>query len=113
MMGSATGELLRDRLPDRADWLVPTMVQLELAKWLTREIGESAANRALAWTQLCQIAPLDTKIAVLAAELFVQQRLPTADAVIYATAQVFNADLLTCDAHFEGLAGVTYIAKTD
>lgn len=27
-------------LPEREEWLVPTIVQLELAKWLTREVGE-------------------------------------------------------------------------
>ncbi len=32
----------------------------------------------------------------------------TADAIIYATAQESNAELLTCDAHFEGLPGVIY-----
>jgi hypothetical protein len=29
--------------------LVPTMVQLELAKWLTREMGEDAADRVIAF----------------------------------------------------------------
>jgi len=32
LIGSPTGETLARWLPDRAEWLVPTVVQLELAK---------------------------------------------------------------------------------
>ncbi len=39
-------------------------------------------------------------------------RLATADAVVYATARQRGAELLTCDAHFKGLAGVTLFAKS-
>ncbi len=35
----------------------------------------------------------------------------TADAIVYATALAHGAELLTCDAHFEGLANVIYIRK--
>ena len=36
---------------------------------------------------------------------------PTADAIIFATANDARADLLTCDAHFAKLPRVVYIAK--
>ena len=39
LIGSPTGDMLAEHLPELADWLVPTMVQLELAKWLAREAG--------------------------------------------------------------------------
>ena len=32
LVGSALGATLAAELPDRTEWLVPTMVQLELAK---------------------------------------------------------------------------------
>ena len=35
LTGSPVGVMLASELPDRTQWLVPTMVQLELAKWLT------------------------------------------------------------------------------
>ncbi|MFT3975091.1 MAG: PIN domain-containing protein [Amaricoccus sp.] len=38
-------------------------------------------------------------------------RLATADAIIFATARARNATLVTCDAHFDGLPGVTLIEK--
>lgn len=102
---------LATEFPARAECVVPTIVQLELAKWLTRERGEEAADETIAFTQKCIVVPLDTLIAVYAADLCRQHKLATADAVIYATAQKLEADLLTCDAHFMGLPGVVYIAK--
>lgn len=54
---------------------------------------------------------LDTRIALLAAELHRQYKLATADAIVYATAQTHDADLLTCDAHFEKLPNATYFRK--
>ena len=44
LIGSPVGTALTGELPDRGQWLVPTIVQLELAKWLRREVGELAAQ---------------------------------------------------------------------
>jgi predicted nucleic acid-binding protein len=52
-----------------------------------------------------------TATALEAATLAVQHRLSTADAIIYATALVYQADLLTCDRQFQGLPRVVYVAK--
>ena len=111
LIDSPTGKAVAGAIPAREDWLVPTIVQLELAKWLTRELGEDRANPVLAFTQTCQIAPLDTATALSAAELCRTHKLATADAIVYATAQEHGADLLTCDAHFGGLTGVIFIPK--
>lgn len=111
LTGSATGEKLNSQMPEQSDWLVPTMVQLELAKWLTREMGEDKADQVIAFTQVCQVIPLDTEIALAAAEACRTHKLATADAIIFATARLRDANLLTCDAHFEGLPGVTLIGK--
>lgn len=111
LIGSPTGDRLADKLPDQADWLVPTMVQLELAKWLTREAGEDKADQVIAFTQVCTLVPLDTEIALAAAEACRAHKLATADAIIFATARAHGAGLLTCDKHFDGLPGVTLIEK--
>ena len=109
---SLLGRKLAKEIPDRAECVVPTIVQLELAKWLLRESGEDQADRVFAYTQKCVVVPLDTRIALLAAELHRQHRLATADAIVYATAQAHGADLLTCDAHFAKLPEVLYFKKT-
>ena len=98
-------------MPQPADCLVPTIVQFELVKWARREGGIEAAERILGFTMLCSIIPLDTRIAASAAEFSSLHKLPTADSVIYATAISAEADLLTCDQHFEGLASVVYLPK--
>ena len=111
LIGSPTGEKLAGHLPQQADWVVPTMVQLELAKWLRREVGEDKADQVIAYTLLCQVVPLDTEIALAAAEACRNNRLATADAIVLATARARGATLLTCDRHFEGLSGVTLVEK--
>jgi uncharacterized protein len=111
LIGSPTGEKVAECLPEQADWLVPTMVQLELTKWLTREVGEDKADQIIAFTQVCTVVPLDTEIALAAAEACREHKLATADAIIFATARARDAALLTCDKHFESLPVVTLIEK--
>jgi predicted nucleic acid-binding protein len=48
----------------------------------------------------------------MGARLAREHKLATADAIIYATARLMDADLLTCDAHFDGLEGVVYLPKS-
>jgi len=112
LTGSPLQARLAKEIPEWDQCVVPTTVQLELAKWLVRESGEEPADQMIAYTQKCVVAPLDTRIALRAADLHRQYKLATADAVVYATAQEFGADLLTCDAHFENLPGVVFIKKT-
>jgi len=110
---TALGRRLGKEFPDRPKCIVPTIVQLELSKWLVREVGEDRADQVIAYTQKCVVVPLDTVIALLAADLHREYKLATADAIVYATARRQGATLLTCDAHFDGLPGVTLFAKTD
>ena len=112
LIGSPLGTALAPELPDRTQWLVPTMIQLELSKWLTREAGEEKADRVIAFTETCVVADLDTATALAAAELCARYRLSTADAIVYATALAHGADLLTCDRHFVTLPSVRFVPKS-
>jgi predicted nucleic acid-binding protein len=103
--------IVAPELPDRGQWLVPTIVQLELAKWMAREVGEDQADRVIAFTQTCVVADLDTATALAAADLCARHRLATADAIVYATALARGANLLTCDRHFQNLPGVRFLPK--
>lgn len=111
-IASALGQKLSQQFPDKAQCIVPTIVQLELSKWLVRETGEDEADQVIAYTQKCVVVPRDTMIALLAADLHREHKLATADAIVYATARHLGADLLTCDAHFEGLPDVTLFPKS-
>jgi predicted nucleic acid-binding protein len=109
---TALGRRLGKQFPDKPQCIVPTIVQLELSKWMVREVGEDQADQVIAYTQRCVVVPLDTVIALLAADLHREHKLATADAIVYATARRQGATLLTCDAHFDGLPGVTLFVKT-
>ncbi len=102
ILDSPVGGQLSDKIPEPDNCIVPTIVQLELSKWLLREQGEDALNNFIAYTMLCNVVSLDTAIARRAAEISAQHKLATADAIIYATALQHEADILTCDAHFGG-----------
>lgn len=111
LIGGATAKKLASEFPPSALCVVPTIVQLELAKWLVREVGEDEADQLLAYTDTCVVTPLDTTLALRAAELHREHGLATADAIVYATALHHGAELLTCDAHFKALHGVAYFPK--
>jgi len=108
---SSLGKKLGKLFPDKPQCVVPTIVQLELSKWLLREVGEDHAGQVIAYTQKCLVVPLDTSIALLAADLHREHKLATADAIVYATALQQGAELLTCDAHFEGLPHTQIFGK--
>ena len=44
LVDSPTGRLLKPVFPGKADCIVPTIVQLELSKWLYRECGEEKSG---------------------------------------------------------------------
>lgn len=111
LVGSALGKRLARQFPDKPECIVPTIVQLELSKWLVREVGEEEADQMIAYTQMCTVVPLDTTIALLAADLHREHKLATADAIVYATALKQQVQMLTCDAHFKGLPEVLFFPK--
>jgi uncharacterized protein len=111
IVDSPAGGCVARELPEKSGWLVPSIVLLELAKWLAREANDDDADRAIAFASTCIVVPLDAKVALAAAEMCRARKLATADAIVYATALAHGADLLTCDAHFQGLPGVRYVPK--
>ena len=108
---SALGRKVGLELPSTEGWIVPTIVQYELARCLTREVSEDAADDTIAFSTECVVTSLSTRLAIQAAEVAKDHALAMADAIIYATAVAMGADLLTCDAHFAKLPRVVYVAK--
>jgi len=111
LMDTPAADAIAAAVPQRSQWIVPTIVQLELAKWLRRETDTEKADDAIAFSQKCVVIDLDTDIALAAAALCRAHKLATADAIVYATALAYGADLLTCDAHFKDLPNVILIEK--
>ena len=91
--------------------IVPTVVQYELYKWVCRERDTDIAQALIELTKQGKIIVLDTDLALLAAKLATQYNLSVADALIYATAQLEEVELITSDDHFSDLPNVCYFPK--
>jgi predicted nucleic acid-binding protein len=71
--------------------------------------GEEGALDAVAAMRKTRIVPLNEELALNAADLSVELKLPMADAIILATARAFGAELVTSDGDFKEVPDVTYI----
>lgn len=91
--------------------LVPTLVLLEVFKRVFQQRGEGLALHAVAQMQQGRVIELDATLALTAARLGAEAKLPPADSVVLATARYHDAELWTQDADFDGLPGVHYRAK--
>ena len=91
--------------------LVPAVCLCEVFKWVARERGETQALKAIAHMQLGAVVDLDSTLAIFAARVGLQAKLPLADSKVLATARAHQATVWTQDDDFEGLADVKYIAK--
>jgi predicted nucleic acid-binding protein len=90
--------------------LIPAICVYEVFKRLLQTLGEEAAQQAAARMKLSHMVDVTEPIAIEAALLSVQHRLPMADAIILATARHHRAELWTQDADFERMEGVKYVA---
>jgi len=88
--------------------LCPTIVLYEVTKRMELTHGRQAAMVAAAQLLQKQVIPLDEALATLSAHISIAYKLAMADAIIYATAQLHQATLITSDAHFASLPGVKY-----
>lgn len=91
--------------------LVPSIVLLEVTRRVMQQRGEDAALQVAAVLHQGQVVPLDSGLALSAAKVGVEHKLPLADSIIFATAQQFDATIWTMDADFEGLPRVRYYPK--
>lgn len=108
------GELIKSFEPyliKTSSLIIPTLVQYELYKWISREKNTQMALEVIGMTESYTVIPLDTSIALYAADLSKEYNLAMADAIIYATSQVNNALLITSDKHFSLISGIQYFEK--
>ncbi len=94
-----------------ADLIVPTVIVLEVTRRVMQQRGEDAALQAAALLHQGQLVPLDSALALSAARIGVEARLPLPDSIILAAARQYGATIWTMDADFEGLPDVRYFAK--
>lgn len=100
-----------DAIEDTRNLVVPVISVLEVFKVVLRERGEGDALQAAALMQQGRVVDLDTPLALAAAKLGVDHKLPLADSIVYAVAQLVSGVVWTQDDDFDGLSGVKYFAK--
>ena len=102
-------DLFADAIEHAPQLVVPVLTLYEVAKKLSREVGDDVAAAAVALMSQGRVVPIDAALALRAAV----NGLPLADSLIYATARQHGAELWTQDAHFSGLPGVRFFPKTE
>ena len=91
--------------------IVPSIILYETFKKLILESDENKALISLAHMQQAKIIDIDSSIALYAAKLSIDYKLPMADSIIYAIAKKYNAIIWTQDQHFESLENIKYFPK--
>jgi len=90
---------------------VPTVCIYEVFKRIALQRNDEEALKAIGWMSLGHVVDLTQEIALLAATLSMEHKMPMADSMILATANLYNAILWTQDEHFKGIEGVQYVEK--
>lgn len=107
--GPNAGEFA-DIAADSASLLVPSITLFEVFKRIRVQRDSELALRAVVQMKRGEVIDLDGDLAIMAAELSAELRLPLADSVILATARAAGATLWTQDSDFQELDGVEYRA---
>jgi len=92
-----------------AELIVPTVSIYEVFKRILQQKEETDALRAIAAMQQGSVIPLDESLALSAARLSLEAKLPMADSIMLSAAIASGAVLWTQDKDFEGMEGVRYI----
>ncbi len=88
--------------------LVPSITLTGVFKFICRHQDGYHALAAISQMKKGLLVPLESNLAVTAAEIGLKLQLPLADSIIYATARKFDAVLWTQDVDFKNLPGVEY-----
>ncbi len=103
-------EFFAPAIQQPAALVVPTVSVYEVFKRVLQQRDETSALRAVAAMQQGMMTELTMPIALSAARLSIELKLPMADSTMLATARACDAVLWTQEADFEHLVGVRYRA---
>jgi predicted nucleic acid-binding protein len=109
--GGKNAPFFTSAIEDTENLLVPVICIYEVYKKIFQEQGQGVAEIRIADLYKGQVLDLTAPLALSAAEISAETKLPMADSIILATAQDFQASLWTQDEHFKGIPGVQYVKK--
>ncbi|HOY68988.1 MAG TPA: type II toxin-antitoxin system VapC family toxin [Candidatus Ozemobacteraceae bacterium] len=91
--------------------IVPTICIYEVFKKVLSERDEDAAFQAAAMMRQGQVVELDDVLAISAARISRDLKIPMADSIILATSKRYDALIWTQDEHFKGIPQANYRIK--
>ena len=98
-------------IEDTENLIVSVINEYEVYKKVLQISSRQKALRAITQMKLGNIISLSEEIALFAAEISIQYKIPMADSIIYATGKLNNANVWTQDVDFINLPCVKYIKK--
>lgn len=98
-------------IEESSELIVSAVNIYEVYKKVMDERNENAAKEAVGLMMQGIIIGVDSSIAIRAARLSCELKIPMADSLIYVTAQINNAVVWTQDYDFKDLDGVKFIKK--
>jgi predicted nucleic acid-binding protein len=109
---SDRADLFAKPIEDTEHLIVPSISVYEVFKKLLIEFNEDIALTAIAHMQIGTVIDLDQDLAMTAARISVEEKIPMADSIIWATALRHGATLWTQDEDFKNIKGnVKYFSK--
>ncbi len=99
-------------IEDIDNLIVPVICIYEVFRKILQQRGEAPALQAVALMHQGLVVDLSSSLALSAAKIGVELKMPLADSIILATARVHNATVWTQDAHFKDIEGIRYVGKT-
>lgn len=91
--------------------VVPSICLYEVFKKVLQERDEDSALQAIGLMNQGQVIPLDTSLALAAAKISADLKIPMADSIVLATARSIKGTVWTQDADFKGLPNVKFFPK--
>ena len=98
-------------LEDTGNLIVPTICIYEVFKAVLRQRGEDAALQTVALMKQGSTINLSDDLALQAAKISLEYKIPMADSIILATARAHEAVLWTQDQDFKDMENVNYFSK--
>ena len=96
---------------DVENLIVPTICIYEVLKTVLRQRGEDAALNTAALMKQGKEVDLTSRLALEAARISLDHKIPMADSIILATARAYGAIIWTQDQDFSGFEDVQYFPK--
>ena len=92
-----------------AELVTSTVTMYEVYKKVKRVKGEEIALEAVAALSQTKVVPVDQTLSLEAADYSLEHDLHFADALVYATARRYSAELHTSDEDLKELTGVSFV----